>query len=257
MEKVFEVKGLCYRYPEGREALCGVDLEVFEGESLVILGPNGAGKSTLLLSLAGLLKPEGQVLYWGKPLAGLKDPRRLEIGFLFQDPDDQLFSLTVFEDVAFGPRQLGLPEEEVACRVREALSRVGLEGFEERSPHHLSFGEKRRAALATVLSMKPRVLLLDEPTSNLDPRARRQFVDFMRSLSETKVLATHDLELAYEVADRVALLYRGRVVHIGKPEQVLLDEVLLERYGLEMPLFARLLKGVGNARKDYVAGLSS
>ncbi len=256
MEKVFEVRGLRYRYPEGREALCGLDLEVFEGEALVILGPNGAGKSTLLLSLAGLLKPEGRILYRGRPLQGLGDPRRLEIGFLFQDPDDQLFSLTVFEDVAFGPRQMGLLEEEVARRVREALDRVGLKGFEERSPHHLSFGEKRRAALATVLSMKPRVLLLDEPTSNLDPRARRQFVELMRGLAETKVLATHDLELAYEVADRVVLLYRGRVVFSGSPEEVLLDEDLLKRYGLEMPLFARLLKGAGDAREDRVACLS-
>ncbi|MBX6422624.1 energy-coupling factor ABC transporter ATP-binding protein [Thermosulfurimonas sp. F29] len=256
MSSVFVVRGVRYSYPGGREALGGVDLEVQEGETVVLLGPNGAGKSTLLLVMAGLLEPSsGEVLYRGRPLSGLRDPRRLEIGFLFQDPDHQLFSLTVFEDVAFGPRQMGLSEEEVAERVREALARVGLSGFEERSPHHLSFGEKRRVALATVLSMRPRVLLLDEPTSNLDPRARRRFVGLMRELPETKLIATHDLELAYEVADRVIFLYRGRATEAGDPRSALLDEELLHRFGLDMPLFARILKGEIHAREDRHSGL--
>ncbi len=255
-ERILQVKGLRYRYPEGQEALRGVDLEILEGETLVIVGPNGAGKSTLLLCMAGLYPAEGTVLYRGEPLRGLRDPRRLEIGFLFQNPDDQLFSLTVFEDVAFGPRQMGLPEEEVARRVREALERVGLSGFEDRSPHHLSFGEKRRVALATVLSMQPRVLLLDEPTSNLDPRSRRRFVELMRDLGQTKILATHDLEAAYEVADRVILFYQGRVVYQGPPEEVLFDRDLLERYGLELPFFVQFLQETGNARKDPPSRLS-
>ncbi len=261
MVPVFQVQELQYRYPDGREALQGVTLEVQEGEILVVIGPNGAGKSTLLWCLAGLFQGKGTVLYRGKALQGLRDPRRLEIGVLFQDPDDQLFSLTVYEDVAFGPRQMGLPEEEVQRRVEEALSQVGLAGFEDRSPHHLSFGERRRAALATVLSMRPRVLLLDEPTSNLDPRARKQFVDLVKSLALTAVIATHDLELAFELAHRVVVLYQGRVVATGSPREILLDEELLRRYGLEAPLFVRILKllrGEGeHAREDHHTGLSA
>jgi len=240
--EILQARNLRYRYPDGREALRGVDLAVKEGERLVLIGPNGAGKSTLLLALAGLIEAEGEVLYQGEPLRGLRDPRRLEIGVLFQNPDDQLFCLTVYEDVAFGPRQMGLPEEEVHRRVTEALSQAGLSGFEERSPHHLSFGERRRAALATVLSMEPRVLLLDEPTSNLDPRARKELIHLLRKIPTTQVIATHDLVLAYSVAHRVGILYQGRLVHLGPPEEVLFDEGLLVKNGLELPLFAALEK---------------
>ena len=242
MERIFEVRDLAYVYPDGRQALRGVNLEVFSGEALAIIGPNGAGKSTLLLALAGLIPVEGEVLYKGRQLNGLKDPRRLEIGILFQNPDTQLFSLTVYEDVAFAPREMGFSEEEVHRRVKEALEKVGLSGFEERSPHHLSFGERRRVALATVLSMDPQVLLLDEPTSNLDPRARKQVLELMRDLNLTRIMATHDLELAYEIADRVIVLYQGRVVACGKPSEVILNERLLQSYGLELPLFVRYLK---------------
>lgn len=258
MTKIFEVRSLSYTYPDGRQALRGVNLEVFSGEAVAIIGPNGAGKSTLLLALAGLIPVEGEVIYKGRHLNGLKDPRRLEIGILFQDPDTQLFSLTVYEDVAFGPRQMGFSEEEVHRRVKEALEKVGLSGFEERSPHHLSFGERRRVALATVLSMQPDVLLLDEPTSNLDPRARKQFLELMKGLRLTRIVATHDLELAYETADRVVVLYQGKVVACGRPSDVILNEKLLKSYGLELPLFVRYLRGeVEYARKDKASLLST
>ncbi|QJA06221.1 ABC transporter ATP-binding protein [Thermosulfurimonas marina] len=257
MKEILRAQNLRYRYPDGREALRGVDLSVAEGERLVLIGPNGAGKSTLLLALAGLLEVEGEVLYRGEPLRGLRDPRRLELGILFQDPDDQLFCLTVYEDVAFGPRQMGLPEEEVRRRVTEALARVGLSGFEERSPHHLSFGERRRAALATVLSMGPRVLLLDEPTSNLDPRARKELMTLLGQIPTTQVIATHDLELAYWVAHRVGLVFRGRVVHLGSPEEVLFDEELLVRNGLELPLFVSSLRGKDHGGKNKDSRLSA
>ncbi len=257
VEKIFELEGVWYAYPDGRAALRGVDLTLEPGEILALIGPNGAGKSTLLLALAGLLPVEGRLWYQGQPLLGLKDPRRFSIGLLFQDPDPQLFSLTVYEDVAFGPRQLGLPEEEVAQRVREALEKVGLRGFEERSPHHLSFGEKRRAALAAVLAMHPQVLLLDEPTSNLDPRARRRFIEWLSELDLPCILATHDLEMAYEIADRVALLYEGRIAVTGPPEEILLDEALLQANGLELPSFVRYLSGgLRNARENTASRLS-
>ncbi len=243
MSWIFEAKGLKYSYPDGTPALRGVDLRVREGECTVVIGPNGAGKSTLLLVLSGLVKAEGSLLYRGRTFQGLKDPKRFEIGILFQDPDSQLFSISVFEDVAFGPRQMGLSEREVVERVKEALSVVGLEGFEERSPHHLSFGERKRVALAAVLSMKPRVLLLDEPTSNLDPGGRRKFVELVKALEGvTKVIATHDLELAFELAERVIILFEGRVVKEGGVREVLFDSDLLSNYGLDPPLFVRCLK---------------
>jgi len=256
MAEILEARNLRYRYSDGREALRGVDLVVREGERLVLIGPNGAGKSTLLLALSGLIEAEGEVFYRGEPLRGLRDPRRLEIGVLFQDPDDQLFCLTVYEDVAFGPRQMGLPEEEVRRRVNEALARVGLSGFEDRSPHHLSFGERRRAALATVLSMEPRVLLLDEPTSNLDPRARKELMELLCRIPTTQVIATHDLELAYRVAHRVGVVFEGRVVHFGTPEEVLFDEELLLKNGLELPFFVTFMGG-GHGREDKTSGLSA
>jgi len=231
-----ELRSVSFAYPEGQAALRDVSLAVPAGETLGILGANGAGKSTLLLHLNGLLRGAGEVRVGGARLtkSTLADIRA-RVGLVFQDSDDQLFMGTVFEDVAFGPRNQGFPEAEVAARVAEALRVVGLSDAAGRAPHHLSLGQKRRAALATVLSMDCEVLVLDEPTSGLDPRGRRRLIGYLRSLPQTRLIATHDLELALEICDRVVILEAGRVVAAGRPREVLRDEALMERTGLEVP----------------------
>jgi len=241
-----ELRDLRFRYHDGHEALCGVDLVVAEGETVGIVGPNGAGKSTLLLHVNGIL-PErapaaerAAVLVFGQPVAGetLQAVRR-DVGVLFQDPDDQLFCPTVFEDVAFGPEQLGLEKAEIRATVREALAKVGLEGFDDRAPHHLSVGEKRRVCLAGVLACSPRLLVLDEPTSNLDPRSRRELKALLAALPTTKIIATHDLELVVELCDRAVLLDAGTIVAEGPPLELLGDEALMLEHGLECPHILR------------------
>ena len=230
MTTAIEVKNLHYRYPDGREALRGLNFSIEEDECVGLIGPNGAGKSTLLLHLNGILpeKPDGAVRVFGQTdLAAM----RRDVGLLFQDPDDQLFCPTVFEDVAFGPQQIGLPETVVT----EALTRVGLSGFEKRSPHHLSHGEKRRVCLAGVLACQPRILVLDEPTSGLDPRGRREFKTFLRQIRATKLIATHDLDLVAEFCSRVLVLDRGEMVADGLPGEVLNDMQLMLAHGLERP----------------------
>lgn len=230
MSAAIEVRELRYRYADGREALRGISFAVAEGECVGLVGPNGAGKSTLLLHLNGILpeKPTGAVMVFGRmDWAAL----RREIGLLFQDPDDQLFCPTVWEDVAFGPQQLGLGDE----AVRAALAQVGLTGFEERAPHHLSRGEKRRVCLAGVLACRPRILALDEPTSDLDPRGRRELRELLRSLPATKLIATHDLELVVELCPRVILLDRGKIIADGATRELLNDEALMLAHGLERP----------------------
>jgi cobalt/nickel transport system ATP-binding protein len=236
-----EVRDLRFSYPDGSEALRGLDLRVDEGECVGLLGPNGAGKSTLLLHLNGIL-PEGggrrepAVFVFGQPVgpANLAAIRRA-VGLVFQDPDDQLFCPTVFEDVAFGPQQFGLPEAEVRRVVTEALAQVGLSGFESRSPHHLSGGEKRRVCLAGVLACSPRVLVLDEPTSNLDPRGRREVKALLRAIPATRIIATHDLEMVVEVCSRAVVIDGGKVVAEGPPHELLADEPLMLAHGLERP----------------------
>lgn len=236
MEACVEVRGLRFTYPDGREALRGIDLTVAPGEKVALVGPNGAGKSTLLLILAGLLHGEGEVRLFGEPLDDRNVKRmRSRIGLVFQDPDDQLFSPTVFDDVAYGPLYAGLPEEEVNRRVAWALSQMGLEGFAERLSHHLSVGEKKRVAVATVLSMRPEVLLLDEPTSGLDPRARRRLIGLLAELPQTMLVATHDMRLVAELLPRTVVLDGGRVVADGPTAEILSDEHLLEAHGLERP----------------------
>jgi cobalt/nickel transport system ATP-binding protein len=231
---VIEVKNLRFRYPDGQEALRGVNLRIYENESVALLGPNGAGKSTLLLNLNGVLRGEGEIFICGLPLndKNLREIRRL-IGVVFQDPDDQLFMPTVYDDVAFGPLSFGIPLPEVKERVAEALKAVGLKGYEKRSPHHLSLGEKKRASIATVLSLDPEILVLDEPTSNLDPRGRRQLIELLNSLHHTKIIATHDLSFAWETADRIALIYQGEIVAFAEKRKILLNDNLLLHYGLE------------------------
>lgn len=240
-----EVRGLRFRYGDGVEALRGVNLTVPEGDCLALVGPSGAGKSTLLLHVNGILpeRHDGQapaVWVFGEPVVPTTlDRVRRRVGLLFQDPDDQLFCPTVYEDVAFGPQQFGLAEAEVHRAVAAALARVGLQGFEARAPHHLSSGEKRRVCLAGVLACEPEVLVLDEPTANLDPRGRRELKALLREILATKVIATHDLELVVELCSRAVLLDCGVAVAEGPPAVLLADEPLMLAHGLETPHILR------------------
>ena len=235
-----EITDLKYRYPDGSEALRGISFRVAPGECIALLGPNGSGKSTLLLHLNGLLpeklSDEGAVKIHGEPLAsGNLQHIRRQVGLVFQDPDDQLFCPTVAEDVAFGPQQLGLSESEIAARVKLSLAQVGLAGFEKRQTRHLSHGEKRRACLAGVLACDPAVLVLDEPTSDLDPRGRREFKAMLQTLPATKLIATHDLELAVELCARTIILDHGQIIADGRTVDLLSDEPLMLAHGLERP----------------------
>lgn len=230
-----------YRYPDGTWALDGIDLRIAPGERVALLGPNGAGKSTLMLHTNGVLRAtSGMVLVGDTPItdATVREARR-RVGLVFQNPDDQLFMTSVFDDVAFGPQMSGLDPHEVEHRVHEALHSVGLADLVSKGSHRLSFGQKKRVALATVLSMGPDVLVLDEPTSNLDPRARRQMIELMTSLYTTLLIATHDMDLAWTLAERAVVLDTGRVVADGPTPEVLRDARLLEEHGLEMPIAAR------------------
>jgi cobalt/nickel transport system ATP-binding protein len=238
------VRGLSYRYPDGHDALLDVSFTLAPGERVALIGPNGAGKSTLLLHLNGLLpdRPSSTtaVTVDGLPVAepNLREIRR-RIGLLFQDPDDQLFCPTVWEDVAFGPRQLGLSEPALSRLVAESLAQVGLAGFEERLPHHLSRGEKRRACLAGLLACDARALVLDEPTSDLDPRGRRELMALLSRLPVTQLIATHDLEFVVEICPRTIVLDGGRIVADGPTRQLLDDEPLMLAHGLERPHILR------------------
>jgi cobalt/nickel transport system ATP-binding protein len=243
MTPAIEVAQLEYRYPDGTEALRAVSFAVAPGECVGLLGSNGSGKSTLLLHLNGILPEKPGVVASASVVringaaveAGTLEAVRRQVGVLFQDPDDQLFCATVAEDVAFGPEQLGLPQEVVAARVSSALERVGLAGYERRAPHHLSQGEKRRACLAGVLAYEPSILVLDEPTSGLDPRGRRELKKLLREISATKLIATHDLELVVELCPRSIVLDHGRVVADGPTLELLGNEELMLAHGLERP----------------------
>ena len=244
MNAAIEVINLRYRYHDGTEALRGVSLRVAPGECVGLLGPNGSGKSTLLLHLNGILpeKPggDGTVRIHGEPITpkNLEQVRR-QVGLLFQDPDDQLFCPTVGEDVAFGPQQLGLGDAEVRTRVQHALARVSLVDHAHRATHHLSHGEKRRACVAGVLACEPSILVMDEPTSDLDPRGRREFKALLRQIAATKLIATHDLELVVELCSRAIVLDQGLVVADGPAVELLNDEVLMIAHGLERPHILR------------------
>jgi len=240
---VVEVRDLSYAYPDGTKALQGISLAVGPGEAVALVGANGAGKSTLLLHLNGYLMPAaGAVLIGGTPLTRETAAAvRRAVGMVFQDPDDQLFMPTVAEDVAFGPLNAGLTPDEVERRVTKALERVGKSHLRERPPYKLSAGEKRAVAIATVLAMAPDVLVMDEPSSNLDPRGRRRLIEQLRSFGHTRIIATHDLELVVEVCSRVIVLDGGRLVAEGPATVLLNDEALMLAHGLERPHILRHL----------------
>lgn len=233
-EDVIQVRNLSFTYPDGHTALQEVSLRLCLGDKVALVGPNGAGKSTLLLHLNGILTGHGEVTVGNLPLRRENLPTiRAMVGLVFQNPDDQLFSPTVFEDVAFGPLHMGLPEAEVRLRVEQALEAVQMPAYRDRLSHHLSAGEKKRIAIATVLSMNPGILALDEPTAGLDPRARRKLISLLRGLPITMLVSTHDLAMVRELFPRTIVMDEGRVVADGPTREILEDAGLLAAHGLE------------------------
>lgn len=232
-----EVRNLYFSYPDGREAVKNASFTVYHGEAVGLIGANGAGKSTLLMLLVGLLSPSrGEVLVGDVRLTKKTLPAiRQRLGFVFQNPDDQLFMPTVYDDVAFGPRNYGLDEDEVKLRVERALEMVGISHLRDRAPFRLSGGEKRIAAIASVLSMQPDILIMDEPTSALDPKSRRKVINLLKSFDHTKIIASHDLDMVLETCRRVIVLREGEIIADGTTEEILFNEDLLESCGLEIP----------------------
>ena len=242
-QPIVEVRNVIFAYPDGTEALKGVSLSVGQGEAVALVGANGAGKSTLLLHLNGYLTPtRGAVIIGGAALTRETAAAvRRTVGMVFQDPDDQLFMPTVAEDVAFGPLNAGLAPDEIERRVTTALERVGMGHLKNRPPYKLSAGEKRAVAIATVLAMSPDVLVMDEPSSNLDPRGRRRLIEQLRSFEHARIIATHDLELVVEVCSRVIVMDGGLIVAEGPVKKLLDDETLMLSHGLERPHILRHL----------------
>ncbi|MCC7119249.1 MAG: energy-coupling factor ABC transporter ATP-binding protein [Anaerolineales bacterium] len=235
-EEVLKVNELRFAYPDGHAALHGVSFNLRRGEKAALVGPNGAGKSTLMLHLNGILQGGGEVEVGGQRLTRQNLPAiRALVGLVFQNPDDQLFSPTVFEDVAFGPLHMGLPEADVRARVEAALEAVQMSAYRERLSHHLSVGEKKRIAIATTLSMNPSLLVLDEPSAGLDPRARRTLINLLRELPITMLVSTHDMALVQELFPRTIVMDEGQIVADGTTAEILNDEALLTAHGLEKP----------------------
>ncbi len=232
--EVLRVKNLEFAYPDGHPALNGISFQLQQGDKVALVGPNGAGKSTLMLHLNGILGGKGELTVAGLPLNEKNLPLiRAAVGLVFQSPDDQLFSPTVFEDVAFGPLHMGLPEDEVRRRVDEALEQVRMSAYANRLSHHLSVGEKKRIAIATVLSMQPQILVLDEPSAGLDPRARRTLIHLLRDLPITMLVSTHDLAMVKELFPRTIVMDGGQIVADGPTLEILENDALLEAHGLE------------------------
>lgn len=236
MPKAIEIKNFSYKYPDGTAALSDISLSVEHGQKVALIGPNGAGKSTLLLAMAGFVKGDGKVFIDGLELnkENLKKIRT-SLGSCLENPDDQLFMPTLFDDVAFGPLNMGLTAEEVKKRVADALMIVGLTGMADKAPHHLSAGQKRAAAIATILSMSPKIITLDEPNSSLDPRNRNNLIKLLRTLSQTLIIATCNMDFAAELADRAVLLDNGRIVADGDAKEIMWDSELMTQHGLEVP----------------------
>ena len=230
------VDDLSFSYSDGNQALRGVSLKLSRGDKVALVGPNGAGKSTLLLHLNGILIGHGNVTVGGNRLTRDNLPAiRAMVGLVFQNPDDQLFSPTVFEDVAFGPVHMGLSRDEVMARVESALNAVRMSNYRDRLSHHLSVGEKKRIAIATVLSMDPQILVLDEPSAGLDPRARRTLINLLRELPITMLVSTHDMSMVQELFPRTIVMDEGLVVADGKTKEILANEKFLNEHGLEKP----------------------
>jgi len=238
--QVVQIRDLHFSYPDGTAALNGLNLDVSKNECLGLIGHNGAGKTTALLAMCGLHFGDGIVTVNGKEMTkkNAKDLRH-KVGFVFQYPDDQLFMPTVYEDVAFGPENLGYEKEKVGENVQKALHSLELDGFEDKSAHHLSGGEKKRVAIATVLSMEPEMLILDEPTTNLDPHSRRGLIELLEGMDITKIIAGHDLEMILELCTQVAILNKGKIVALGDPEELLANEQLMVENLLEVPYSLR------------------
>ena len=236
-----EIKELAFAYPDGNQALYGVNLSIQKGERVALLGPNGAGKTTLVMHMNGIHPTSHGSIHVAGQLVDSKNKEsikqiRSKVGIVFQDPDDQLFMPTVGEDVAFGPYNMGLRGAELNRVVDEALELVGMSEFKDRPPHHLSFGQRRRVAVATVLAMKPEILILDEPSSNLDPASRRELADILRSLDITIVMVTHDLPYAFELCERSVILSGGIIVADSDTKVILKDQGLLKSHRLELPV---------------------
>lgn len=233
---VMQIEGLHFSYPDGNQALNGISLCLNKGEKVALVGANGAGKSTLMLHLNGILSGEGKIQVGTLIMNRDNLPViRAMVGLVFQNPDDQLFSPTVFEDVAFGPLHMGLPEEQVRERVAQALEMVSMQAYAQRLSHHLSVGEKKRIAIATVLSMHPEILVLDEPTAGLDPQARRSLMNLLRELPITMLVSTHDMLLVHDLFPRMVIMHGGRIVADGLTTILMEDQELLEAHGLEKP----------------------
>jgi len=255
---ILETKELHYTYPDGTPALNGINFKVNKGEMVVMLGPNGAGKSTLFLHFNGIIKPtKGQVLVKGKPIKydskSLIDVRKT-VGIVFQNPDDQLFAPTVKQDVAFGPLNLGLPEDEIEKRVNDALKAVGMEGFEDRPPHHLSGGQKKRVAIAGILAMEPEIIVLDEPTAGLDPLGASHIMKLLYELNKkgiTIIISTHDVDLVPVYADYMYLINKGKILGSGTPREVFGDTQLIRKANLRLPRVAHLMEILN--KKDNLA----
>lgn len=246
---IIETKKISYHYPDGTEALKKVDFTVKKGKIVALLGPNGAGKSTLFLHFNGILRPSsGSITIDGEPLRYEKQNLlkvRQKVGIVFQNPDDQLFAPTVMEDVAFGPMNIGLTDEEVEKRVKEALKRVGMDGLGNKAPHHLSGGQKKRVAIAGILAMKPEIMVLDEPTSGLDPKGASQIMHLLYNLNKegmTIVISTHDVELVPLYAYNVYILSEGEIIKKGSPWEVFEDVKTIREANLRLPRIAHLME---------------
>lgn len=234
MEAIIEINHLNFSYPDGKQALNEISLRVMPGEKIALVGANGAGKSTLLMHLNGIYEGNGEIIIQGLEVkkANFGKVRAL-VGVVFQNPDDQLFSPTVYEDVAYGPIYQGLDKTTVKERVRQALESVHMADYAERNPYHLSGGEKKRIAIATVLSMQPEILVFDEPTAGLDPRARRELIELLHELPQTMLIATHDLGMVNMLTPRTVLLNRGKIIADGVTASILGDDDLLKLNGLQ------------------------